>query len=128
MAIKIRRACACVCLCQVCRARLSRTVSQADNVAAELSNVVHTPVILDRGLQDGVRRILFGAGFEFWLHRLVFLDALSFLTRGQLSQPLDRFILVDVDDIFVGRSGVRLTEADVTVLDLFFCLIAVFNL
>jgi len=82
---------------------------------AQLSDIVYTPVILDTGKYDGVRRILFGAGLEFWLHRVLLLDALSFLSHGQLSQPLDRFILVDVDDIFVGPSGVRLTEPDVMV-------------
>jgi len=110
--------CLCVCL-PVSRARLGLSASQSGTVAVESSDVRATPVILDRGGHDGVRRILFGSGFEFWLHRILFLDALSFLSRGQLSQPLDRFILVDVDDIFVGRSGVRLTEADVTVRQLF---------
>ena len=101
----------------VSHARLSHSASR-DSASrdAELNNdVVYTPVILDRGQYDGVRRILFGAGFDFWLHNVLFLDAISFLSHGRLSQPLDRFILVDVDDIFVGRSGVRLTEADVMV-------------
>ena len=96
----------------VSHARLSRT---STNNAAELSDVVCAAVMLDRGLYDGVQRVLFGAGFEFWLHRMLFLDAVSFLSHGRLSQPLERFILVDIDDVFVGRSGVRLKEADVKV-------------
>jgi len=79
------------------------------------NDAIYTPVVLDRGNFDGVRRVLFGAGFEFWLHRVLFLDAISFLSHGQLSQPLERFILVDVDDVFVGRSGVRVTADDVKV-------------
>ena len=103
----------------VSRARPSTSfrASQADNVAVELTDVVYSPVILDRGKHDGIHRLLFGAGFEFWLHRMLFLDALSFLSHGQLSQPLDRFILVDIDDVFMGRHGSRVTEADVMVLD-----------
>jgi len=103
----------------VSHARLSTSLSgsQADSVAVELTDVLYAPVILDRGEHDGVRRVLFGAGFEFWLHRMLFLDALSFLSRGQLSQPLDRFILVDIDDVFMGRSGLRVTEDDVMVRD-----------
>jgi len=99
----------------VCRARLVRTNSLEGSSGAALSDTEYSPVILDRGMHDGVRRILFGSGFEFWLHVVLFLDAVSFLSHGRLSQPLDRFILVDVDDVFVGRSGVRLTEADVMV-------------
>jgi len=101
----------------VSQARLSSHLSapQANNITVELTDVVYSPVILDRGKRDGIRRLLFGAGFEFWLHRMLFLDALSFLSHGQLSLPLDRFILVDIDDVFMGRSGFRVKEADIMV-------------
>jgi len=100
----------------VARARLGHSVPNDNNkLSTEIFQVDSevTPVLLDRGLYDGVRRIYFGSGFEFWLHRVLFFDALSFLSHGQLIQMLDRFILVDVDDIFVGRTGVRMTEEDV---------------
>lgn len=87
---------------------------QTDSIIADS---IYAPVILDRGELDGVRRLLFGHGFEFWLHRMLFLDALSFISHGQLSQPLDRYILVDIDDVFMGRSGFRVTDADVMVRD-----------
>ena len=87
---------------------------QTDSIIAD---GIYAPVILDRGELDGVRRLLFGHGFEFWLHRMLFLDALSFISHGQLSQPLDRYILVDIDDVFMGRSGFRVTDADVMVRD-----------
>lgn len=87
---------------------------QTDSIIAD---GIYAPVILDRGELDGVRRLLFGHGFEFWLHRMLFLDALSFISHGQLSQPLDRYILVDIDDVFMGRSGFRVTYADVMVRD-----------
>ena len=99
----------------VSQAVISPLASLDDNTATDLGDIVCTPVILDRGTHDGVRRILFGSGFEFWLHRVLFLDAVSFLSHGQLSQPLDRFILVDVDDVFVGHTGVRVNEDDVMV-------------
>ena len=103
----------------VSHAKLSSSngLSQAVSVSAELTEAVFSPVILDRGEHDGVRRLLFGAGFEFWLHRVLFLDALSFLSHGQLSLPLDRYIVVDIDDVFMGRTGLRVTEADVKVRD-----------
>ncbi|KAL0840189.1 hypothetical protein ABMA28_015479 [Loxostege sticticalis] len=73
-------------------------------------------VIQDHGRWDGVQRVLFGSGLQFWLHRLLFLDALSYLSHGQLSLSLDRWILVDIDDIFVGERGTRLHEEDVQAL------------
>uniref|UniRef100_A0A1B6C2B3 Uncharacterized protein n=1 Tax=Clastoptera arizonana TaxID=38151 RepID=A0A1B6C2B3_9HEMI len=82
-------------------------------------NVHRTPlvtVIQDHGGFDGIQRVLFGSGLKFWLHRLLFLDALSYLSHGQLSISLNRLLLVDVDDIFVGERGTRLCKRDVMAL------------
>ncbi|XP_075233561.1 N-deacetylase and N-sulfotransferase sfl [Lycorma delicatula] len=73
-------------------------------------------VIQDHGGFDGIQRVLFGSGLRFWLHRLLFLDALSYLSHGQLSVSLNRLLLVDVDDIFVGERGTRLRKDDVMAL------------
>lgn len=73
-------------------------------------------VLQDQGKIDNIQRIFFGAGLRFWLHRLLFLDALSYLSHGQLSLSLNRMILVDVDDIFVGERGTRLKPDDVHAL------------
>ena len=51
---------------------------------------------------------------EFWLIKLVFLDAVQFLANKQLMLPLTRYVMVDIDDVFVGVS--RLTKDDVTAL------------
>uniref|UniRef100_A0A1B6ENZ1 [heparan sulfate]-glucosamine N-sulfotransferase n=1 Tax=Cuerna arida TaxID=1464854 RepID=A0A1B6ENZ1_9HEMI len=75
-----------------------------------------TTVIQDHGGLDGIQRVLFGAGLRFWLHRLLFLDTLSYLSHGQLSISLSRLLLVDVDDIFVGERGTRLRREDVMAL------------
>lgn len=53
---------------------------------------------------------------RFWLHKLLLLDSLSYLSHGQLSLSLNRMILVDVDDIFVGEKGTRLRKDDVMAL------------
>lgn len=66
-------------------------------------------------MYDGIERVLFGGGLRFWLHKLLFLDSLSYLSRGQLSVSLQRLLLVDVDDIFVGERGTRLKKEDVEV-------------
>uniref|UniRef100_A0A2Y9D1L4 [heparan sulfate]-glucosamine N-sulfotransferase n=2 Tax=Cellia TaxID=44534 RepID=A0A2Y9D1L4_9DIPT len=73
-------------------------------------------VLQDHGQLDGIQRILFGSGLKFWLHRLLFLDSLSYLSHGQLSLNLERRILIDIDDIFVGEKGTRLKPDDVHAL------------
>ncbi|KAL2078323.1 hypothetical protein ACEWY4_026008 [Coilia grayii] len=73
-------------------------------------------VIQDLGLHDGIQRVLFGGSLSFWLHKLVFVDAVAFLTGGRLSLSLERHLLVDVDDIFVGKEGTRMKVSDVEAL------------
>ncbi|XP_006917845.1 bifunctional heparan sulfate N-deacetylase/N-sulfotransferase 3 [Pteropus alecto] len=73
-------------------------------------------VVHDLGLRDGVQRVLFGNDLTFWLHKLVFIDAVSFLSGKRLALSLDRYILVDIDDIFVGKEGTRMNVNDVQAL------------
>ncbi|XP_031415841.1 bifunctional heparan sulfate N-deacetylase/N-sulfotransferase 4 [Clupea harengus] len=73
-------------------------------------------VVQDLGLFDGVQRVLFGHGLSYWLHRLILVDAISYLTGRKLSRSLERYILVDVDDIFVGKKGTRMNVNDVKAL------------
>lgn len=73
-------------------------------------------VVQDLGLHDGIQRVLFGGSLTFWLHKLLFVDAVGYLTGRRLSLSLDRFLLVDVDDIFVGKEGTRMKVADVEAL------------
>ncbi|KAK9869670.1 hypothetical protein WA026_003418 [Henosepilachna vigintioctopunctata] len=75
-----------------------------------------TTVLQDHGLFDNIQRVIFGSGLKFWLHRLLFLDSLSYLSHGQLSLSLSRIFLVDIDDIFVGEIGTRLKADDVRAL------------
>ncbi|XP_035730077.1 bifunctional heparan sulfate N-deacetylase/N-sulfotransferase-like isoform X2 [Vespa mandarinia] len=78
---------------------------------------IHTNLRLkDHGRYDGIQRVLFGGGLRFWLHKLLLLDSLSYLSHGQLSLSLNRMILVDVDDIFVGEKSTRLKRDDVMAL------------
>ncbi|XP_046856204.1 bifunctional heparan sulfate N-deacetylase/N-sulfotransferase 2-like [Xenia sp. Carnegie-2017] len=75
------------------------------------------PVVLhDLGQLDKIQRIYFGAGLSFWPHKLLFLDALGYMSSGKLAKSLDRWIQVDIDDIFVGRSGIRMKADDVQAL------------
>ena len=75
----------------------------------------HTVVLQDLGTQDGIQRVHFGYGLKFWLHRLLFLDSLSYLSHGKFSISLERYVQIDIDDIFVGRPGIRMKPDDVEV-------------
>lgn len=92
----------------------SHNVKFEDLVLKEgVSSTRFTTVLTDLGHLDGVRRIYFGNGLSFWLHKLLFLDGLAFVSRGNLAQSLERRIVVDIDDIFVGKAGIRMTKEDV---------------
>ena len=43
------------------------------------------------------------------------IDALRYLSKGQLQLSLDRYVQIDIDDIFVGKTGIRMVPADVQV-------------
>lgn len=60
-----------------------------------------------------MRKVLFGSGLTYWLHELLLLDALTYLTNGRFSLPLKRYVQIDIDDIFVGERGTRLRAPDV---------------
>ncbi|XP_026164572.1 bifunctional heparan sulfate N-deacetylase/N-sulfotransferase 2 [Mastacembelus armatus] len=77
---------------------------------------LHATVVQDLGLHDGIQRVLFGNNLNYWLHKLVFVDSIAYLTGKRLSLSLDRHILVDVDDIFVGKEGTRMKVSDVEAL------------
>ncbi|CAI9723640.1 heparan sulfate N-deacetylase N-sulfotransferase [Octopus vulgaris] len=82
----------------------------------DLSGNTVFPAIQDLGLLDGIQKVIFGNGLRFWLHCLVFLDSLSYLSHGKLSLPLDRYVLIDIDDVFVGAAGKRMKVSDVHAL------------
>lgn len=90
--------------------------SSGDNPELGFNLVLQATVVQDMGLYDGVRRVLFGKDLGYWLHKLILVDAISYLTDRKLTLGLDRHILVDIDDIFVGKEGTRMTAKDVKVL------------
>ncbi|NXO23310.1 NDST4 sulfotransferase, partial [Cisticola juncidis] len=77
---------------------------------------LYATVVQDLGLHDGIQRVLFGNNLTFWLHKLIFIDAIAFLSGKKLSLSLERYILVDIDDIFVGKEGTRMNSNDVKAL------------
>jgi heparan sulfate N-deacetylase/N-sulfotransferase NDST2 len=74
--------------------------------------------VLEPGGGAGVTRVVVGGSskeaLRHWYMRLLLLDSLHHLSQGQVSLPLTRYLLVDIDDIFVGTA--RLLTSDVTAL------------
>lgn len=98
-------------------APIEENANPSQNVEEVKEKVDKFPIMVrDRGLIDGVEKIVIGGGFGFWLHRVLFLDAISHLSRGKLSISLDRYIQVDIDDMFVGSVGSRMNREDVDAL------------
>nr|XP_033793758.1 bifunctional heparan sulfate N-deacetylase/N-sulfotransferase 3-like isoform X1 [Geotrypetes seraphini]XP_033793768.1 bifunctional heparan sulfate N-deacetylase/N-sulfotransferase 3-like isoform X1 [Geotrypetes seraphini]XP_033793777.1 bifunctional heparan sulfate N-deacetylase/N-sulfotransferase 3-like isoform X1 [Geotrypetes seraphini] len=92
-------------------------VQKFENLPPTVPKVsVYATVIHDLGLHDGIQRLIFGNNLNFWLHKLIFIDSISFLSEKKFSFSLDRYILVDIDDIFVGKEGTRMNVEDVKVL------------
>lgn len=97
------------------RAKEGTGANSGDNSGSGFNLGLQATVVQDMGLYDGVRRVLFGQGLGYWLHKLILVDAISYLTDRKLTLGLDRHILVDIDDIFVGKEGTRMTAKDVKV-------------
>ncbi|XP_030108783.1 bifunctional heparan sulfate N-deacetylase/N-sulfotransferase 3 isoform X2 [Mus musculus] len=92
-------------------------VKTPENLSPPISkHAFYATIIHDLGLHDGIQRVLFGNNLNFWLHKLIFIDAISFLSGKRLTLSLDRYILVDIDDIFVGKEGTRMNTNDVKAL------------
>lgn len=72
--------------------------------------------MFDRGLYDGIKRVIFGGANHHWLNRILLLDAIEHLSSGRILSPLTRYIQIDIDDIFVGEKGKRMNSKDVDAL------------
>uniref|UniRef100_H3CH71 [heparan sulfate]-glucosamine N-sulfotransferase n=1 Tax=Tetraodon nigroviridis TaxID=99883 RepID=H3CH71_TETNG len=90
--------------------------TRSSEALARPLRALHPTVVQDLGLHDGIQRVLFGNNLNYWLHKLVFVDAIGYLTGKRLCLSLDRYVLVDVDDIFVGKEGTRMKVSDVEAL------------
>lgn len=87
--------------------------NQVKSSAKSIENAKYPIVILDNGKYDRIRKVIYGNSMQFWLNKVLFLDALSFLSRGRLALPLNRYIQIDIDDIFVSVEGTRMKKEDV---------------
>ena len=83
-------------------------------VSGVFSDGSEGPIVVEDHHSD-ISKILIGGShshvLHFWFMKVVFIDALHYVTRGEVSFPLTRYVLVDIDDIFVGAA--RLVPSDV---------------
>lgn len=90
------------------------STSLSNNSVAQVATIV----VQDQGAIDGIQRVIFGANFglDLWSDSLLLIDSISFLSHGKLALPLQRYVLIDIDDIFVGETGTRMIPRDVEAL------------
>ena len=74
-------------------------------------------VISDKGKVDGVKKVFIGGPITFWLIKLLLLDVIRDLTSHHpvLRFGRERWVMVDIDDIFVAPKGRKMTPSDVQV-------------
>uniref|UniRef100_A0A0K0D1D7 [heparan sulfate]-glucosamine N-sulfotransferase n=1 Tax=Angiostrongylus cantonensis TaxID=6313 RepID=A0A0K0D1D7_ANGCA len=89
----------------------SKVLSARDVLGRPRAAVLH-----DKGEVDNVERVLFGYNVTDWMMKMTFLDVLWYTTGGRIGWSLDRYVQIDIDDIFVGARGTRMVEDDVTAL------------
>ena len=82
------------------------------------SKYATSPVVVsDKGKVDGVKKVFIGGPITFWLIKLLLLDVIRDLTSHHpvLRFRRERWVMVDIDDIFVAPKGRKMTPSDVQV-------------
>lgn len=72
-------------------------------------------MLLDNGDEAGIKRIFTTLNSAFFLHGLLFIDALKYLSVLSPKYTLQRHVQVDIDDIFIAKTGLRMKRSDVKV-------------
>ena len=93
------------------------TSLHGNRLSTDLNYTTEAAAIEDAGKFDGVRKIFIGLPIKFWLAKLLLLDALYQLCGGVRlgMEGRQRWVMVDIDDVFVAPEGRRMTEEDVQV-------------
>ena len=82
----------------------------------EVAVTEQATIILDDGRRDGIKKVFFGGGFPFYLHTMLFMDSLEYLSPvSPILFSLERYLEIDVDDIFIAKTGIRMKQKDVLV-------------
>ena len=72
--------------------------------------------LVDRDLIPGTVTVLIGMDIRFWLTKLILMDVIkSYSNPPLLRVGNERWVMVDIDDIFLAPQGLRTTASDVEV-------------
>ena len=77
------------------------------------SNITEDILFIDN--INGIKHVIISTDNldDIWLLKPLFMDALRYLTDGEIEISLDRYVQIDIDDIFVGSTGTRMIPNDV---------------
>ena len=75
------------------------------------------PIAIKEQSSDGILKYLIGGPVNFWLLKLLLLDVVRSGMGGREGMRFgrERWVMVDIDDIFVAPEGLKMTGADVRV-------------
>ena len=73
-------------------------------------------ILVDKGLTNVGIKIYFGSPISFWLTKLLLMDVMKMYSRLKLVRfDRRRWVLIDIDDIFVAPEGRKMNKEDVHV-------------
>ena len=73
-------------------------------------------IVVDKGLNGIGVKIYFGAPISFWLTKILLMDVMTMYSPTNLFRfDHRRWVLIDVDDIFVAPEGLKMNRDDVHV-------------
>lgn len=84
--------------------------------ADSMNSTTVAMAIQDNGLRDGVVKLFLSSPLTFWLTKLLLMDAIQSLSLlPVLRFGRERWVMVDIDDIFVAPTGTKMVPEDVQV-------------
>lgn len=92
-----------------------KTISYGAKTGSEAKLIT---AVLDPGEVDGVQRVFFGHSHHIWPHKILYLDALAYVTRQSMKMEKTKYLQIDIDDMFIGVNGTKMTTLDVEVSSL----------
>ena len=87
-------------------AKVRYSSSQSDDATMPLAIVA----------DDIIRRVVIGSSISFWMTKLLLLEVMRLFSPHPLARfGRERWLMIDIDDIFVAPHGLKMTPADVEV-------------
>lgn len=73
-------------------------------------------ILIDQVFKNGPHRIFIGSPATYWLTKILLMDILRLFSQSKLLRfDRRRWVLIDIDDIFVAPLGLKMNKSDVQV-------------